>query len=149
MLTLEEFVSYFQNTILPEYHDTPDTETTIPDLPGWELSKESMSPMQKYRLLEKAKTITPDWSTICVLKMHHSSGHRVGKWGIRFKNVYYQADSCTRRKCSLFISRTAGSYYHSSKQQYWRNSCLHDHNRKMHYPCQSALLQFARAHHTR
>lgn len=123
LLTLEEFVSYFQNTILPEYHDTPDTETTIPDLPGWELSKESMSPMQKYRLLEKAKTITPDWSTICVLKMHHSSGHRVGKWGIRFKNVYYQADAL-----AYIVNESVDILYHKVQPPFAPSSITIIHN---------------------
>ena len=92
LLTLEEFVSYFQDTILPEYHSTVDNETTVPELPGWTLSVASMTPLQRYNALEKAKTITPDWSTISVLKLHHSPDHKVGRWGIRFSNTYYQAD---------------------------------------------------------
>ena len=92
LLTLEEFVSYFQDTILPEYHSTVDNETTVPELPGWKLSVASMTPLQRYNALEMAKTITPDWSTISVLKLHHSPDHKVGRWGIRFSNTYYQAD---------------------------------------------------------
>ena len=92
LLSLEEFVQYFQKTILPEYHVTLDDETTIPELPGWKLSSLSMNPLQRYKALEKAKTITPDWSTISVLKMHHSPLHTVKRLGIRFKNTYYQAD---------------------------------------------------------
>lgn len=92
LLTLEEFVSYFQNTILLEYHNTVDAETTIPELPGWNLSSKYMSPAQRYAFLEKAKTITPDWRTISILKMHHSPDHKVHRWGIRFCNTYYQAD---------------------------------------------------------
>lgn len=92
LMTLEEFAAYFQNTILAEYHNSEDTETVIPDLPGWDLSKESLSPLAKYRLLEKARTVTPDWPTISILKLHYSPGHIVGRWGIRFCNTYYQAD---------------------------------------------------------
>lgn len=92
LLTMNEFVSYFENTILPEYHNMIDTETTIPELPGWNLSMKSMSPAQKYELLEKAKTITPDWSTISIMKMHHSPKHTVTRKGIRFSNTFYQAD---------------------------------------------------------
>ena len=96
LLTLEEFASFFQNTILPEYHNLVDTETYIPEMPGWNLSRSSMTPAQRYTVLEKAKTITPDWSTISILKMHHSAGHKVGRWGIRFCNTYYQADELAR-----------------------------------------------------
>lgn len=92
LFTLEEFVSYFQNTILPEYHNSIDTETTIPELPGWHLSTKSMSPLQRYDFLEKARTNTPDWSTISILKMHRSPDHAIKKWGIRFANTWYQAD---------------------------------------------------------
>ena len=89
---MEEFVEYFQNSLLLEYHGTIDEETTIPDLPGWELSRESMTPMQRYERLEKARTITPDWKTISILKLHFSPNHVVSRWGVRFKNTYYQAD---------------------------------------------------------
>jgi len=58
LLTLEEFVDYFQNTILPEYCGSPDTETSIPELPGWDLTFDSMSPIQRYENLEKARTIS-------------------------------------------------------------------------------------------
>lgn len=96
LLTLEEFVAYFQDTVLPEYHNRIDPNTSLPQLPGWSLSCESMTPLQKYNFLEKAKTVTPDWSTIGILKMHHSAGHKVGRWGIRFCNTYYQADELSR-----------------------------------------------------
>ena len=96
LLTLEEFASYFQSTILQEYHNLVDTETSIPDMPGWHLAHTSMTPAQRYAALEKAKTITPDWNTISILKMHHSSEHKVGRWGIRFSNTYYQADELTQ-----------------------------------------------------
>lgn len=85
LLTLEEFVDYFQNTILPEYRGSPDTETSIPELPGWDLTFDSMSPIQRYENLEKARTITPDWNTISTLKLQYSANHVVSRWGIRFK----------------------------------------------------------------
>ena len=65
-------------------------------MPGWHLAHTSMTPAQRYAALEKAKTITPDWNTISILKMHHSSEHKVGRWGIRFSNTYYQADELTQ-----------------------------------------------------
>lgn len=96
LLTLEEFVTHFQNVILPEYHSTVDTDVSVPELPGWKVSVSSMTPLQKYAFLEKAKTITPDWGTISILKLHHSVNHKVGRWGIRFCNTYYQADELAK-----------------------------------------------------
>lgn len=117
LLTLEEFVNHFQDVILPEYHSTVDSETTVPELPGWQLSVASMTPLQRYKALEKAKTITPDWNTISILKLHHSSGHTVGRWGIRFSNTYYQADELSKvvgDKVDILFHRVQPPYAPSS-----------------------------------
>lgn len=117
LLTLEEFVQHFQNVILPEYHSTVDSETTVPELPGWKLSVSSMTPLQRYNFLEKAKTITPDWSTINILKLHLSSGHKVGRWGIRFSNTYYQANELANivgSKVDILFHRVQPPYAPSS-----------------------------------
>ena len=123
LLTLEEFASLFQSTILPEYHNTVDSETTIPDIPGWNLSQSSMTPFQRYDQLEKAKTITPDWSTINILKMHHSAEHKVGRWGIRFCNTYYQAD-----ELACIVGETVDILFHKVQPPYAPSSISVIHN---------------------
>ena len=126
LLTLEEFVEYFQNTLLPEYHGTIDEETTIPDLPGWELSRESMTPMQRYERLEKARTITPDWKTISILKLQFSPNHIVGRWGVRFKNTYYQAD-----ELSGIVHDRVDILYHKVQSPYAPSSITIIHNNRV------------------
>lgn len=129
LLTLEEFVSHFQDTILPEYHCTVDAETTVPELPGWQLSATSMPPLKRYNFLEKAKTITPDWSTISILKLHHSTEHKVGRWGIRFCNTYYQADELAYivgEKVDILFHRVQPPYAPSSLTIIYHNHYLCD-----------------------
>ena len=130
LLTLEEFASYFQNVILSEYHSIVDGETTVPELPGWNLSGNSMAPMQRYSFLEKAKTITPDWSTISILKMHHSSGHKIGRWGIRFRNTYYQAEELAR-----VVGETVDILYHDVQPPYAPSNITIIHNSR--YLCEA------------
>ena len=91
LLTLEEFSAAFQEKILPEYHNLVIEDPEL-EMEGWSLSLASMSPMQRYQTLERVKTSTPDWPTISILKLHHSSDHKVGRWGVRLQNAYYQAD---------------------------------------------------------
>ena len=127
LLTLEEFVHHFQNVIIPEYHSTVDSETTVPELPGWTLSVKSMTPLQRYRFLEKAKTITPDWSAINILKLHHSSDHKVGRWGIRFSNTYYQADELAAivgNKVDILFHHVQPPYAPSSLTVLYQNRYL-------------------------
>lgn len=126
LLTLEEFVDYFQNTILPEYHGSPDIETSIPELPGWSLAFDSMSPIQRYEHLEKARTITPDWNTISILKLQYSANHIVGRWGIRFKNVYYQADELAN-----IVKNRVEILYHKVQPPYAPASITVIHNNRV------------------
>ena len=130
LFTLDEFASHFQNVILPEYHNLTDLETSVPELPGWNLSGNSMTPMQRYDFLEKAKTITPDWSTINILKMHHSSGHKIGRWGIRFRNTYYQADELAR-----VVGEMVDILYHDVQPPYAPSNITVIHNN--HYLCEA------------
>ena len=126
LLTLEEFVDYFQNTILPEYHGSPDTETSIPELPGWDLTFDSMSPIQRYENLEKARTITPDWNTISILKLQYSANHVVIRWGIRFKNIYYQAD-----ELASIVKNRVEILYHKVQPPYAPASITVIHNNRV------------------
>ena len=123
LLTLEEFVSYFQNTILPEYHNSSNSESFDSDLQNWELSIESMSPMQKYQTFAKARDVTPDWNVISILMMHHKSNKKVGKWGIRFQNTYYQAD-----ELSAIVGDYVDFLYHSVPLPYAPSSITVIHN---------------------
>ena len=127
LLTLEEFVTHFQNVILPEYHSTVDTGIAVPELPGWKVSVSSMTPLQKYAFLEKAKNITPDWSTISILKLHHSANHKVGRWGIRFCNTYYQADELAKvvgNTVDILFHRVQPPYAPSSITVIYQNHYL-------------------------
>lgn len=127
LLTLEEFVTHFQNVILPEYHSTVDTGIAVPELPGWKVSVSSMTPLQKYAFLEKAKSITPDWSTISILKLHHSANHKVGRWGIRFCNTYYQADELAKvvgNTVDILFHRVQPPYAPSSITVIYQNHYL-------------------------
>lgn len=130
LLTLEEFVAHFQNVILPEYHNTIDTDVSVPELPGWKVAVSSMTPLQKYAFLEKAKTITPDWNTISILKLHHSANHKVGRWGIRFCNTYYQADELAK-----IVGNTVDILFHRVQPPYAPSSITVIYQN--HYLCEA------------
>lgn len=130
LLTLEEFASLFQNTILPEYHSQIDSETVLPDSTFWYPAQSSMPPLQRYHFLEKAKTVTPDWSTISILKLHHSANHIVGRWGIRFCNTYYQAD-----ELAGLVGQKVDFLYHSVQPPYAPASVTVIHNKT--YLCEA------------
>ena len=90
----DEFVNLFATEILPAYHGTPDDPREHPDLDGWLLSFESMSPAQRYTTLEKARTVIPDWKTMSILKQHYyPEKPLVRSNGIRFQNTYYKDDA--------------------------------------------------------
>ena len=90
----DEFVNLFATEILPAYHGTPDDPREHPDLDGWLLSFESMSPAQRYTALEKARTVIPDWKTMSILKQHYyPEKPLVRSNGIRFQNTYYKDDA--------------------------------------------------------
>ena len=93
LLTLEEFVARFRDDILPGYHgapDPPDDAAVLDGMPGWMVAIESMSPLQRYLSLEKAKTPVPDWKTLGILKRHYYPDKDViNHYGVRFQNVCY------------------------------------------------------------
>ena len=94
LLWFDEFVKKFAEEVLPAYHGKPDDPKKHPDLPGWLLSFESMSPAQRYVSLPKARKAVPDWKTMSILKRHYYPEKcLVGPYGIRFQNVIYSDDA--------------------------------------------------------
>ena len=106
LLTLEEFVMKFQSEILPAYHhfheDAPE------EMGGWMPALASMSPMERYHALEKPYLVTPDWQTLCALKMHHAAGCKIRRHGIRFQNVWYWDDALAQH-----MDAAADVFYHA------------------------------------
>ena len=127
LFTLEEFSSYFQNTILPEYHGRVDEATSLPELPGWELSSASLTPMQLYEKLPKVSTVTPDWRTVSILKMHIRTNLVVHKQGVLFSNVFYQADQLAKHvgdKVDVLYHRAQPPYVPSSLTVIFQGAAL-------------------------
>ena len=114
LLTFEEFVDYFQNVILPTYHgmtenldEASHAEEAIDD--GYTLSLESMSPAQKYRNLEKARNVIPDWKTMGILMRHYEpDATEIKQYGVRFAGIYYQHE-----KLNEYAGQRASILYHS------------------------------------
>ena len=93
LLTFESFVDKFGSEILPAYHGSADDPVEHPDLPGWLLSYEHMSPAQRYASLEKARDVIPDWKTMSILKQHYyPEKTTVKSQGVRFQNIYYKSE---------------------------------------------------------
>lgn len=105
LLTLEEFVQIFRSKILPEYHHFRENDDAAE---GWSPELASMSPLERYHVLEKPYLVTPDWRTLSALKMHHASGCRIRHHGIRFQNTWYWDDELRQH-----IGGTADVFYHS------------------------------------
>lgn len=105
LLTLEEFVQIFQSKILPEYHHFRENDDATE---GWSPEHASMSPIERYHVLEKPYLVTPDWRTLSALKMHHASGCRIRHHGIRFQNIWYWDDELRQH-----IGGTADVFYHA------------------------------------
>ena len=107
ILTLEEFVHKFQTEILPAYHHFREETTTVPS-PDWTPSLASMSPLERYHALEKPYLVTPDWQTLSILKMRHTAGCKISRYGIRFQNVWYWDDALYPH-----MGNTANIFYHA------------------------------------
>jgi len=107
LLTLEEFVHKFQTEILPAYHHFRE-ETTAAPSSDWMPSLASMSPMERYHALEKPYLVTPDWQTLSILKMRHTAGCKISRYGIRFQNVWYWDDALFSH-----MGNTANIFYHA------------------------------------
>lgn len=117
LLTMDAFVRKFQSEILPAYHQfhkagsTPNRTET--DMEGWQPSFDSMSPLEKYNALEKPYLVTPDWQTLCALKLHHAPDYHIGRQGIRFQNVWYWDDALRE-----YIGSSADIFYHSVEKPF-------------------------------
>lgn len=83
LLTMDAFVQKFQSEILPAYHQ-----------------------------FHKAGS-TPDWQTLCALKLHHAPDCHVGCQGIRFQNVWYWDDALREH-----IGSSANVFYHSVEKPF-------------------------------
>ena len=110
LLTLDDFVQKFQSEILPAYHQFHKDGITSDqaDADGWLPSFDTMSPLEKYHALEKPYLVTPDWKTLCALKLHHAAGCHIGRHGIRFSNVWYWDDALR-----IHIGANADVFYHA------------------------------------
>ena len=117
LLTMDAFVRKFQSEILPAYHHFHDkssaSDKAEAGTQGWLPSFDSMSPLEKYDVLEKPYLITPDWQTLCALKLHHAANCRIGRHGIRFQNVWYWDDALREH-----IGSSADIFYHSVEKPY-------------------------------
>ena len=102
LFSLEEFVNYFFNRILPEYHkcinldeDTDIIKLAEPetfDPSDWHTAPEALSPEQKYLHMEKARDLTPTWKSMSLFKMFRRDNCKVYGQGILCKDVYYWSD---------------------------------------------------------
>ena len=106
LFSLEEFVHYFFNRILPEYHkcinldeDTDIIRLAEPetfDPSDWHTAPEALSPEQKYLHMEKARDLTPTWKSMSLFKMFRRDNCKVYGQGILCKDVYYWSDELNR-----------------------------------------------------
>lgn len=123
LLTMEEFVLHFKEKILAEYHNTTaDDERKTTD-GEWEIALSDKTPLEKYNYLEKAKTITPDWNTISILKAHYKENCRVGRYGIRFSNTYYTSD-----RIASIVGASVDILYYRVEKPYAPSSITVIHN---------------------
>ena len=67
----------------------------------------SMSPMERYHILEKPYMVTPDWQTLCILKLHHET-RKIRSSGIKFRDEWYWAD-----EMSEYINQYCDIFYHA------------------------------------
>lgn len=72
--TIEQFADHWFHRVIPEYCNYS--------------FRGKKTPMEKYKSLPRAKTITPTWETLSVL-MHKKKKHRVEKQGILHNGHYY------------------------------------------------------------
>ena len=100
----------FQSEILPAYHHFREeaSENDPRDMDNWMPVLASMSPMERYHALEKPYLVTPDWRTLSALKMHHTSGCKIRRHGIRFQNTWYWDDALRQH-----IGDSADVFYHA------------------------------------
>ena len=92
LYTLEEFSHKFATEILPAYHGEKDQAITNPEIPGWTLDIQNMTPMQRYENLTKSRTLIPSYKTVSIIKNHFKPNCLIQPQGIRFEYIYYDAE---------------------------------------------------------
>ena len=105
LMTLEDFVRKFQDEILPAYHHQKECDDDFSS--EWIPAFSSMSPMERYHILEKPYMVTPDWQTLCILKLHHET-RKIRSSGIKFRDEWYWAD-----EMSEYINQYCDIFYHA------------------------------------
>ena len=122
LLTFEEFVDYFQNTILPDYHTSALDPDDVADLAeeGYIPSFASMSPAQRYKSLEKARNVVPDWKTMSILMRHYKpDATEIKQYGVLFAGVYYKHD-----KLNEYSGQRASILYHAFNKPFAPESII-------------------------
>ena len=74
----------------------------------------------------KKRGRTPDWKTISILKLHFSPNHVVSRWGVCFKNTYYQAD-----ELAGIVHDRVDILYHKVQAPYAPSSITIIHNNRV------------------
>ena len=105
LMTLEDFVRKFQDEILPAYHHQKECDDDFSS--EWIPAFSSMSPMERYNILEKPYMVTPDWQTLSILKLHHEI-RKIRRSGIQFLNEWYWSD-----EMSEYIGQFCDVFYHT------------------------------------
>ena len=83
--------------------------------------------MQLYEKLPKVSTVTPDWRTVSILKMHIRTNLVVHKQGVLFSNVFYQADQLAKHvgdKVDVLYHRAQPPYVPSSLTVIFQGAAL-------------------------
>ena len=122
LLTFEEFVDYFQSTILPDYHSSTLDPDDVADLAeeGYIPTFASMSPTQRYKSLEKARNVVPDWKTMSILMRHYKpDATEIKHYGVLFSGVYYKHE-----KLNDFAGQRASILYHSFQRPFAPSSVI-------------------------
>ncbi len=90
LYTMEEFVNFFRTKVLPEYHGSISApDSTSSEIDNWHKAKQSMTPLELYNSLPKARNLTPNWRTMSILKMQRKNGCKVDRQGIQFHHILY------------------------------------------------------------
>lgn len=75
LLTLEEFAKYWFEVIVPGYNAASFEQT--------------LSPLERYQHLPRARTLTPDWNSLAVFKTVQNKKYKVHPNGIHYKGDFY------------------------------------------------------------
>ena len=75
LMSLEQFARYWFEVIVPAYNAATFDQT--------------QSPLDRYRSLTRAHTLTPDWNTLAVFKAVQNKKYKVHPNGIHYKGDFY------------------------------------------------------------